>query len=323
MNIKPVFKILSSILVCLFLADAGKAQWVTPDEVEFYTREWDGERDQYGRPLVSDNLLERIKYVSLEEAWGSVRGRGYDNKFEGDWEIMHPQQLMVGRALTAVYMPASPDLEERLIAKGRARGFEGSPNQWPIYMLEEGDIYVADGFGKIEWGPLIGENLGNAIYTNSGNGPVIYGSARNVEGLRQIEGFNAWVKGWHPTWANESMLMSINGPTRIGGAIVLPGDVVLATEAGVLFIPPHMAEEVVLGSEVTRITDRFRTTRVREGVYTLDQVYATHWSEAINEDFYDWVEEHRTRLHEVHGVGLGTIDNMLETRSRNWREWVD
>tara|TARA_R100001143_G_scaffold52492_1_gene47728 strand:- start:3287 stop:4273 length:987 start_codon:yes stop_codon:yes gene_type:complete len=301
----------------------AQAQLVPAEQVEFYTQEWEGERDQYGRPIVSDEILERMKYVGLEEAWGTIQAAGYHNKFEGDWEIMNPDRILVGRALTATFVPDSPELSDRMHEIGRGLGLGGGMNQYPIYMLEQGDVYVADGFGKIKDGTLIGNNLGQAIYSNSGNGAIFYGSARDLDGLRQIDGFNAWVKGWHPSFIREMTLISINGVTRIGEAVVLPGDVVLAVETGVLFIPPHLAENVVVDSEVTRLTDIFRIQRIREGVYTLNQTYGTEWTDAINEDFYNWVENNRTRLNEENGVGYETLDKLVEIKSRNWREWID
>ncbi|MEX0769272.1 MAG: hypothetical protein WD035_00970 [Balneolaceae bacterium] len=307
----------------LFIVKSGQAQvQLTPeDQVIYYTREWEGERDTYGRPLVPDNILERMQYVALEEAWGTIRNAGYHNKFEGEWEIMVPDQPMTGRALTASFLPSSPELEERLSESGSEEGLRGAMNQWPIYMLEQGDVYVADGFGKIRDGTLIGDNLGQAIYSNSGNGPVFYGSARDLGGLREIDGFNAWVKAWHPSYLQEMMLSTINAPIRIGEAVVLPGDVVLAVEGGVLFIPPHLAERVVLSSEVTRLTDTFRKQRIQEGKYSLEETYGTQWTEDINEDFYNWLETNRQRLHNQIGVAVSTIETMIETESRNWREW--
>lgn len=309
------------LLGCFFLAGPLNAQQASVEQVIFYTQEWEGERSEDGRPRVSDDLLERMKYVMLEDAWWTLRTEGYHNKFEGDWEIMHPDQVMVGRALTATFLPSSPELRSRMTEVGRAEGRTGGTNSWPINMLQRGDVYVADGFGKIKNGTLIGDNLGQGIYANSGNGPVFYGSARDQAGLRRIEGFNAWVKGWHPSAIQEMMLSAINTPTRIGEAVVLPGDVVLADETGVLFIPPHLAETIVVRSEITRLEDRFRQQRIAEGVYSLGETYGTQWTDAINEDFYTWLETNRTRLNEEYGVGYDTIDKMIETQSRNRQDW--
>lgn len=304
----------------LFLAVSSPAvaqvQLVPAERVIFDTQEWEGERDRFGRPRVPDAILERMAHVSLEEAWGTVTAAGYRNKFEGDWQIMYPDRPMVGRAFTAAFLPSSPDLEKRMQAAARDQGLKGAMNQYPIYMLQKGDVYVADGFGKVKDGTLIGDNLAQAIYTNSGNGPVFYGSARDLSGMRAIEGFNAWVKAWHPSYIRDMMLASINAPIRVGEAVVLPGDVVLATEAGVLFIPPHLAEKVVRSSEVTRLTDAFRIQRIREGRYTLEQTYGTTWTDAIDADFYAWLRSDRDRLQHELGVPLAVIDEIATSRKR-------
>jgi 4-hydroxy-4-methyl-2-oxoglutarate aldolase len=312
-------RVLSVSLVLLgtaALPGLAQVQLEPVDRVAFATAEWKGDRDKYGRPRVPDDILERMKHVPLEEAWGVVTSAGYRNKFEGDWHIIDPDRRMVGRALTAAFLPSSPDFEKRMLDAARKQGLQGAMNQFPIYMLTKGDVYVADGFGKIEDGTLIGNNLAQAIYTNSGNGPVFYGSARDLAGMREIEGFNAWVKGWHPSFIREMMLVSINAPIRIGKAVVLPGDVVLAVEGGVLFVPPHLAEQVVRRSEVIRLTDTFRLQRIREGTYTLAETYGTKWTRAIDDDFYAWLRTERERLHQQLGVPHATIDEMIATRTR-------
>ena len=148
-----------------------------------------------GRPKVADDILERMKTVSTEEAWGVLRNEGYHNQFEGGWEILHDDVPVVGRALTVQYMPNRPDVSDQIKKKGKADGQIGSPNSWPIDMLVEGDVYVADGFGKIVDGTLIGDNLGNSIYAKSKNGVVFNASSRDLEGLSKIDGFNAFVRG--------------------------------------------------------------------------------------------------------------------------------
>jgi regulator of RNase E activity RraA len=313
-----------SVLALSFGAAPANAQVLSPDEVIFLTEEWTGERFPDGRPRVSDEVLERMKYVSLEEAWASIRDQaagGYTWKFEGNWDVMHPDQVMVGRALTVAYMPASPQLQQRMAARGRAEGRPQSMDQWPVAMLQPGDVYVEDGFGKVVDGPVVGDNFARAIYTNSGNGIVVYGSARDFSGQATIEGYNAWVKEWHPSFVSQMTLMSVNGPTRIGEAVVLPGDVVLAMSRGVIFIPPHLTERVLLYSEVTRTTDFFRHDRIAAGVFTLQESYP-NLTQAQIQMMYDWLPTVRTRLNEEQGVALSTIDRMIETRSTSWQQWL-
>lgn len=308
----------------LFMAGVAHSQVVPPEEVIFLTQEWTGERYPDGRPRVPDEVLERMRYVSLEEAWAAIRAPdagGYNHKFEGNWDVMHPEQVMTGRALTVTYMPALPQLQQRMLQRGRAEGRPASMDQWPVAMLQPGDVYVADGFGKVVDGPVVGDNFARAIFTNSGNGIVVYGSARDYDGQSQIEGYNAWVKEWHPSFVQEMTLVSVNGPTRIGAASVLPGDVVLATPKGVIFIPPHLAERVLLYSEVTRTTDIYRHSQIEAGVFTLQESYP-NMTPAQYQAMFDWLPANRERLNREYGVALSTIDRMIETRSTRWQEWL-
>ena len=147
--------------------------------------------------------------------------------------MLHPDRPFVGRALTAAYLPSRPDLVEPIMKNGKAEGRIGPSNSWPIDMLKRGDIYVADGFGKVADGTMIGDNLGNAISARTGTGVVFDAGARDPDGLKQIEGFNAYVRGWDPSFMKNMILSSINRPIRIGRVTVLPGDVILAKNEGV------------------------------------------------------------------------------------------
>lgn len=268
---------------------------LTPDQIKGYTPEWKGERSPDGRPKVDDRFLKRLKNVKLEEAWGILRNKGYQNQFEGDWSVLHPEAVMVGRVVTAQYMPLRPDIDKIIKDKGKAEGRIGAPNSWPIDVLKNGDVYVADSYGKIVDGTLIGDNLGNAIYAKSNNGVVFYGSVRDAEGLEEIKGFNAWIKGYDPSYIQQMMLGGINVPIRIGRATVLPGDVVLARKGGVVFIPAHLVEEVVLNAEFIALRDAFGHQRLREGKYTPGQI-DTQWTDEIKKDFLQWIKDNPDKL---------------------------
>lgn len=267
----------------------------TREQVMALTPEWKGERSPDGRPVVPDNLLTRLKNISLEEAWGVLRNHGYNNQFEGDWMILRPDQVLVGRALTVQYLPKRQDFDNAIRAKGKAENRIGNFNSWPIDMLKPGDIYVADSYGKIVDGTLIGDNLGNSIYAKSKTGVIFYGSVRDTEGLEKIEGFNAWIKGYDPSYIQEMMLGGINLPIRIGRATVLPGDAVLARKGGIVFIPAHLVEDVVINAEFIALRDQFGHQRLREGKYTPGQI-DQQWSDEIKKDFLSWLDQNHGKL---------------------------
>ncbi len=266
----------------------------SPDYIKALTSQWEGDRLEDGRPYVPGRILERLKKISMEEAWGILRNEGYNNQYQGEWMIINPDYpVMVGRVVTAQYMPLRQDLADAIREQGLAEGRskQGGTNSWPIDILVPGDVYVADSYGKIVDGTLIGDNLGNAIYSNSGNGVVFYGSVRDMQGLRSIEGFTGWILGHDPSYLAETMLTSINKPVRIGRVTVLPGDIVLANEFGTVFIPAHLAENLVIRAEFIMLRDQFGIQRLRERVYLPGQI-DSRWSEEIRDDFLNWLDNY-------------------------------
>ncbi|GIQ70305.1 RraA family protein [Xylanibacillus composti] len=250
---------------------------------------WKGERFENGRPKVPADILERMRKITLEEAWGPLWQNGYQFQFEGDFKIIHPEKTMVGRAVTAIMVPKRPDLHETLLNYGhQEEGRSGFFNQWVIDQLEEDDVVVVDMFDKIFKGTYIGGNLGTAISTRTKRGgAVIWGGIRDNQQVVEIDNINVYYRGSDPTAIEDVTMTGMNVPTRIGKAICLPGDVVLGTPAGVIFIPPHLAEEVVVRAEKSQVRDVFGFVRLREGAYTTAQIDST-WSVAMWEDFINW-----------------------------------
>ncbi len=306
-------KRMSQIIILLYFTLTITAQQVTltPDQIKGYTPEWKGERFPDGRPKVSDKMLERLKKVHLEEAWGVLRNKGYQNQFEGDWMIQFPDSVMTGRVVTAQYMPMRPDVDKIVKEIGKNEKRIGAPNSWPIDVLKDGDVYVADSYGKMADGTLIGDNLGNAIYAKSHRGVIFYGSVRDVEGLDEIKGFNSWTKGNDPSYIQQMMLSGINVPIRIGRATVLPGDAVLAKKYGVVFIPAHLLDTVVLNAEFIALRDAFGHQRLREGKYTPGQIDTT-WTDEIKKDFLQWIKDNPDKL----PMTKEELDKFM--KDRNW-----
>lgn len=271
------------------------------ESIEALTAEWTGERTPDGRPKVSDQLLERLKALTMEEVWSSLRSRGYENQFENfagtfqnGWEILHPDQVMTGRVLTAQFMPLRKDFDQYVQQQAEKEGTKTPvTNYAPIIKLLEGDVYVADSYGKMVDGTLIGDNLGNAIYKAGKRGVIFNGSVRDVEGLSQIEGFNAWIRGSDPSAIKQMMIASVNAPIRIGRVTVLPGDVVLAKSTGVAFIPPHLVQQVVIAGEFTALRDDFNVFCMKTGKYEYVNEAFVVEPEVFEKDFRQWLDEHQ------------------------------
>ena len=290
---------------------------LSSDQLIALTPEWKGERFEDGRPKVSDDLLERIKLVTHEEAWAVMRNANYKFQYAENWLVINPEGVLVGRAVTATFMPGRPDVHRVVDSVGHANGRVRSQNSWPVDQLVPGDVYVGDQFGMHKDGPTIGDNLGNAIFTNSGNGIVYNGAIRDIEGLKELEGFTAFVRSYHPSHhlnnpdgQLNTTLVGINIPTRIGDVMVMPGDVVLGKEGGVSFIPPHLVERVVKTSEIIRLRDMFGHQRLREKKYTAGQI-DSRWTAEIERDFSKWLNDHMDEL----PVPKAQIQELLKERT--------
>jgi regulator of RNase E activity RraA len=290
---------------------------LTPAEIIAFTPEWKGERLPDGRPKVSDDLLERMKLVTHEEAWAVMRNANYKHQYAEDWLTINPEGVLVGRVLTAVFMPGRPDVHRVVDSVGHAEGRIRSQNSWPVDQLQPGDVYVGDQFGIHLDGPTIGDNLGNAIFANSGNGIVYNGAVRDIEGLKELDGFTAFVRSYHPSHhlnnpdgALNTTLIGINVPIRIGNVMVMPGDVVIGKEGGVSFIPAHLAERVATTSEIVRLRDMFGHQRLQEKKYTAGQI-DSRWSDDIERDFSQWLNDHIDEL----PVPREQIQNLLKNRT--------
>lgn len=279
-----------------------KAQAIagSPEYIKALTAEWQGERFPDGRPKVSDDLLDRLKNVTIEECWAELMKLGYQNQYEGDWMLVHETEdaVMVGRAVTAQFMPMRPDLENEIIEQGKKEGRMWQQKRtvsWVINTLVERDVYVADTYNKEFLGTVIGSNLGKGVFEQTGNGVITYGNIRDIERLRRIPGFNAWIKGYDPSYMRQTILTNYNVPIRIGHATVLPGDAVLAKPGAVLFIPPHLVEHIVLTSEFTKLSDEFGEEMISKKIYTAGQIDSA-WSDEMNQRFVKWVRGYKGKL---------------------------
>ncbi len=255
-----------------------------------FTPEWHGERFPDGRPNVPDDVLSRLKDVTADEAWDLLQDAGYRNQFDGGWKVINPGQRLVGRVVTAVFMPRRPDVDSVIKANGKREHRIGDENSWIIDILKPGDVLVVDLFGKIRYGTIIGDNLATAIFSKSHNGLIVNGSIRDVTGVQEIPGFQVYTRGVDPSALENVMLTGINVPIRIGDVTVMPGDIAIGDPEGVTFVPPQLAEKLADDTEMDHLIDEWGHSMLREGKYTPGQIDAK-WTKQMIEEFNAWLEK--------------------------------
>jgi regulator of RNase E activity RraA len=264
------------------------------DQMMFYTSGWKGERFADGRPRIPDDLLVRALDVSIEDVWGYLRDKGYNCQFDTGFQMLHPDKPFAGRALTAQYMPLRRDMYDAIAAEGKREGRVSGNNSWPIAELQVGDMYVADGFGKIVEGTLIGSNLGSGIASHSHTGFVFDAGIRDAEENRELENFNGLYRAYDPSAWKDMTLTSINAPIRIGRATVLPGDLVLAKRDGVIFIPAILAEDAIAHAEFIKLEDAFNFELNRQGKNGGE--FEGGWTPKKYQAFTAWIDANPGKL---------------------------
>ncbi|HTP34999.1 MAG TPA: hypothetical protein VMJ75_22640 [Candidatus Acidoferrales bacterium] len=264
------------------------------EQILFYTADWKGERFPDGRPKVPDGLLTRALDVSIEDVWDYLRSQGYTNQFEAGWQALHIEKPFAGRALTAQFMPRRPDMAAAVAAEGKKEGRVSGTNSWVINELQMGDTMVVDGYGKIVEGTIIGSNLGSGIAAHTHSGFVFDAGIRDAEENREIANLNGFYRGYDPSAWAQMQLTGINVPVRIGRAVVLPGDLVLAKHDGVIFIPAVLAAQAIGKAEFTNLQDAFNFELNREGKNGAE--FEGGWTPQKFAALGKWIDAHPEKL---------------------------
>jgi 4-hydroxy-4-methyl-2-oxoglutarate aldolase len=285
------------LLVLFTMASLAPAQvfHMSREQIIEYTPKNPYERSADGRPMVPDKLLKKFEDMSAEEVWAVLdRTPGYKNQYEGHWQVLHPEKKLIGRALTAQFMPTRADVNE-VLNKNAAKAGHDNKNQYVIDMIGKGDVIVVDLFGKEEGGTFVGDNLATYIYQMSGTGMVIDGAIRDLEGIFPIP-MGAYFRGVHPTPIGNVMLTGVNIPVRIGGVTVMPGDVVFGDREGIYFVPPHLVEEIVHNADIVHIHDEWTRMMFKTGKYKSSEIYSTPKDPELKRQYQEYLKK---RLAEI------------------------
>jgi len=223
------------------------------------------------RPSVSQEQLDRLKKLQFETVWGQLGD--YKNCYVRGFTATRPGQTLVGRALTIRYLPARPDLKRALETLAKEGDWPAGYHARAAEETKPGDVLVVD-LGGQDGTVFMGDISALGMKLGGAAGVVIDGASRDLAELRgePFEDFPVFARFYHvsgATWLGAEW----NVPVRIGTTTVIPGDIVMATDEGVIFFPPELLDTVLQkGSEHEALED-YERHLVRERQYRFRDVY--------------------------------------------------
>ena len=237
---------------------------------------------------LSSEILEELKGVSVPTATQHLLGRGFHNTYCIDIQplAVRSDQTMVGRARTLRFLPKREDL---LKAQYGDSAGQDRPHRQAIESIQPGEILVIDAGGCSGAG-VVGDMFTRRVQGRGGSGIVIDGVVRDLSAIRSV-GLPLFCRGQHGAGINrELMSVGIDEPVQIGGAAVLPGDVLLGDVDGVVVVPPAEVEDLVEHGLEHDLQELFTREKLAEG-YPLHRAYPP--DEELRKEYEEWRKKQR------------------------------
>ena len=192
------------------------------------------EQNVIDRP--SRKLLEELNRISSATAWGALTNMGFRSVWMEGIKPLYPEIKVVGPAITLKYIAFR---EDHTPSEPASR----APVNRAWETARPGDIIVADAGGRLDAG-VIGDCMATGYKAKGAAGFVVDGVVRDSPYIRQLM-FPVFSRGATPTSTRGRLIpAALNVPIQCGGVQVVPGDIIIGDDDGVVVIPREKAAEV-------------------------------------------------------------------------------
>jgi len=187
------------------------------------------------------DLIEGLSRVGSATASGELSRLGIRDPHIRGPVAWSPGKSVVGPALTLQFMPKREDL----YGQDEYASPERQLHRHTLYHTQPGDIVVVDARGDMASG-VFGEMMLTYFKGRGGLGVVIDGCIRDSPRVKKL-GLGLWVRGVTPNFHTQTGLMpfAVNVPVACGGALVMPGDIVIADDDGAVVVPIKLARQLL------------------------------------------------------------------------------
>ena len=233
------------------------------------------------RPVVvSDTAMAALRTVSTATLSVHLARRGISNPFIAGLNPTRPDMRLLGYAYTLRYVPLREDVRD-------AESSELNAQKRAIESIGPGEVLVIDARGETGAG-TIGDILAARAMVRGASGIVTDGGVRDLAAVSRLD-IPAYYKAAHPAVLGRLHFpLEANVPVACGGALVMPGDVIVGDEDGVLVLPAALAEQVALDGLAQDTREAWALERVQAGESVRD-IYPL--SEARREEYEAWARD--------------------------------
>jgi 4-hydroxy-4-methyl-2-oxoglutarate aldolase len=243
------------------------------------------------RTAVTEAQLQRLRELPLEAMWGSLQGKGYRLSFEGGFQLTQHNPKVVGRAVTMRYLPVRPDLVKAVQALAKEGDWDYQYNVRAGEDLKPGDVVVVELGGMVDRATFLGDVTGLGMAAAGAVGVIVDGGIRDLSEFIPMEQLPIWYRGAHASAMADQVGVQWNGPIRLGGITVMPGDIIVADAEGVLAFPPQLVADVIRDAEETVYTENFKREMMRTRKYRSRDIYPK-LSPELEQTFEEWKKTH-------------------------------
>lgn len=231
-------------------------------------------------PVLTEDLRRLLAAVPTAGLSAQLRARGLNNVVIEGVYPQTPGTKMVGTAKTLRFIPNREDL-----FKTHGGGYNAQKRCFDA--VEEGEVIVIEARGSSESGTL-GDILALRAKGKGAAGVVTDGGVRDYAAVKEI-GLPVFTQGAHPAvLGRRHVPWEYDVAVACGNATVLPGDIIVGDDDGVIVIPPALAREVAEAAYAKEHEDAWVADQVAAG-NPVDQLFPPQgkWKEA----YQQWLAE--------------------------------
>ncbi|MGQ4599777.1 fumarylacetoacetate hydrolase family protein [Nocardia sp. R6R-6] len=208
-------------------------------------------------PALSPEVRAKLLEAPVAGLSQALRKRGLDNVSIDGVRPMHQATKLVGTAKTLRFVPNREDLF-------RSHGGGYNAQKRAFDSVSPGEVIVIEARGERGSGTL-GDVLALRAKARNAAGIVTDGGVRDFATVAEI-GIPVFSQGGHPAvLGRKHVPWDIDVAIACGGATVLPGDVIVGDDDGVIVIPAALAEEVADAALAQEVEDAWVAEQVAAG----------------------------------------------------------